>query len=330
MGIGAVQFVVLGVILLEGGGQASQHQDNRPVALDPLMSTDIQSFGLAEMLGESSLDDPPTANDAKPAPAPVDSAAPAPAPAPKVANQKAELQMAEVEWKDAYDSTVAPGKLKMPITKLPNASDRTWMKQIVESVKKGHEKQDIAHAKAALVEAQHIMQDSPKDEANLPSDEGGHLAATIAEQEKSTNNLKEIVKKFTADDPVTQDAQKQLEKSQQQAEEAEQTANAAKAQLEAKAKEAQDKLAAEESKDTQQVEELTKAKKEGTVCPNHFYGSSCNCRFVLSIVFLIMLITMSASCYLVLSQRAELIVCVLQPCMKPQKHWPPKVPSNLQ
>merc|ERR1711998_776766 len=37
-------------------------------------------------------------------------------------SQEDKLKMAKVEWKDAYDSTVAPGKLKTKIVKLPDAS----------------------------------------------------------------------------------------------------------------------------------------------------------------------------------------------------------------
>jgi len=245
--------VLVSVLLLAGAGQA----------LDPLVVADIQAFGLPDMLGESSQDAPPATAPApaKPAPAPADAAL-APAPAPKAANQQAEMQMAEVEWKDAYDSTVAPGKLQIPITRLPNASDRTWMKQIVESVKKGDEKKEIKGAGVALHEAEHLMQDIPEDEPQLPKDKGNTLAATVAMQEKSANDLKEVVKKFTAADPVTQDAQKKLEKLQHETEQAEQRANTAKAALEAQAKAAQDKLVAEHAKEKDQVKVLTKAKTD--------------------------------------------------------------------
>lgn len=248
----ALQFVIASVLLLYGG-HASQAQDH-PVELDPSMNVGIQSFGMSDMLGESSLENP-QANQSSPAGRP--------APAPKTADQQAELQMAEVEWKDAYDSTVAPGKLKIPIKKSPNASDRTWLRRMVESMKKGEEEEDIKHAKVALTEAQHLMQDSPRDQTKLPDEEDSHLAATIAQQEKDTDNLKAIVKRFTERDPVTQDAQAKLAKSQQQVEDAENKADAAKAQLEARAKEAQDRLMVKSKKDVQQLRELNEAKSQG-------------------------------------------------------------------
>jgi len=230
-------FITVWAVLLAGVASSP----TGPIAIEPLTSK----------LGEAS----DTA-----AAAPDTAALAAPAPAPKAASAAGEVQMAEVEWKDAYDSTVAPGKYKAPIVKLPDASDHTWMKQIVESMKKGDEKQDLSDAQAALTQAESLMEDSPKDEDDLPKDEGNTMAATIKAQEASTEDLKALIKKFTDADPVTQQVKKRMQKLKEETEDAERQANEAKAALEAQVKATQDKLSTQREKEMEQVKVLKQAK----------------------------------------------------------------------
>jgi len=219
----------------------------------------------------------PNADEAaKPAPEADAATTPAPeadaatTPAPEAASQDDELNMAEVEWKDAFDSTLAPGQLEAEIKKPENATGSggdEWIRRMVEEQKKGGQAESMITAKKALASATLLMKDGPVDEIKtsdmkMSDHPKSHLAATIQQQEKSTEDLKRVVAKYTSHDEVVKAAEATIAGSKAAYDAANAAAATAEAALKQEAEAHQAQLEQEHMEAKGALVQQTKARQE--------------------------------------------------------------------
>jgi len=193
----------------------------------------------------------------------------------KLASEQAQVKDAELEWKDAWDSTEAPGKLKLTITPLPNSEDHTWLKQMVENQKPQLLQQDLVTAEDAMKSAQKMMKKRPSEDrlstaevlaadmtrVNQVVNQVGKVASNST---NSTASMDAVVAAATTKDPQVVAAELELKTTKHELDQADDDVAEAKERVMDEAKEEKDRLH-EEFATHQQFLEKAKRQKEKAI-----------------------------------------------------------------
>merc|ERR1712166_974400 len=193
----------------------------------------------------------------------------------KLASEQAQVKDAELEWKDAWDSTEAPGKLKLTITPLPNSEDHTWLKQMVENQKPQLLQQDLVTAEDAMKSAQKMMKKRPSEDrlstaevlaadmtrVNQVVNQVGKVASNST---NSTASIDAVVAAATTKDPQVVAAELELKTTKHELDQADDDVAEAKERVMDEAKEEKDRLH-EEFATHQQFLEKSKLQKEKAI-----------------------------------------------------------------
>merc|ERR1712166_1525456 len=193
----------------------------------------------------------------------------------KLASEQAQVKDAELEWKDAWDSTEAPGKLKLTITPLPNSEDHTWLKQMVENQKPQLLQQDLVTAEDAMKSAQKMMKKIPSEDrlstaevlaadmtrVNQVVNQVGKVASNST---NSTVSIDAVVAAATTKDPQVVAAELELKTTKNELDQADDDVGEAKERVMDEAKEEKDRLH-EEFATHQQFLEKAKRQKEKAI-----------------------------------------------------------------
>jgi len=193
----------------------------------------------------------------------------------KLASEQAQVKDAELEWKDAWDSTEAPGKLKLTITPLPNSEDHTWLKQMVENQKPQLLQQDLVTAEDAMKSAQKMMKKRPSEDrlstaevlaadmtrVNQVVNQVGKVASNST---NSTASMDAVVAAATTKDPQVVAAELELKTTKDELDQADDDVAEAKERVMDEAKEEKDRLH-EEFATHQQFLEKSKRQKEKAI-----------------------------------------------------------------
>merc|ERR1712166_748229 len=193
----------------------------------------------------------------------------------KLASEQAQVKDAELEWKDARDSTEAPGKLKLTITPLPNSEDHTWLKQMVENQKPQLLQQDLVTAGDAMKSAQKMMKKRPSEDrlstaevlaadmtrVNQVVNQVGKVASNST---NSTASMDGVVAAATTKDPQVVAAELELKTTKDELDQADDDVASAKERVMDEAKEETERLH-EEFAEHQKFLEESKLQKEKAI-----------------------------------------------------------------
>merc|ERR1712166_548927 len=193
----------------------------------------------------------------------------------KLASEQAQVKDAELEWKDAWDSTEAPGKLKLTITPLPNSEDHTWLKQMVENQKPQLLQQDLVTAENAMKSAQKMMKKRPSEDrlstAEVLAADMTRVNQVVNQVGKVTSNstnstasMDAVVAAATTKDPQVVAAELELKTTKNELDQADDDVAEAKERVMDEAKEEKDRLH-EEFATHQQFLEKSKLQKEKAI-----------------------------------------------------------------
>merc|ERR1712166_920141 len=193
----------------------------------------------------------------------------------KLASEQAQVKDAELEWKDAWDSTEAPGKLKLTITPLPNSEDHTWLKQMVENQKPQLLQQDLVTAEDAMKSAQKMMKKRPSEDrlstAEVLAADMTRVNQVVNQVGKVTSNstnstasMDAVVAAATTKDPQVVAAELELKTTKNELDQADDDVAEAKERVMDEAKEEKDRLH-EEFATHQQFLEKAKRQKEKAI-----------------------------------------------------------------
>merc|ERR1712166_477953 len=193
----------------------------------------------------------------------------------KLASEQAQVKDAGLEWKDAWDSTEAPGKLKLTITPLPNSEDHTWLKQMVENQKPQLLQQDLVTAENAMKSAQKMMKKRPSEDrlstAEVLAADMTRVNQVVNQVGKVTSNstnstasMDAVVAAATTKDPQVVAAELELKTTKDELEQADDDVVSAKERVMDEAKEEKDRLH-EEFATHQQFLEKSKLQKEKAI-----------------------------------------------------------------
>merc|ERR1712166_1091158 len=193
----------------------------------------------------------------------------------KLASEQAQVKDAELEWKDAWDSTEAPGKLKLTITPLPNSEDHTWLKQMVENQKPQLLQQDLVTAEDAMKSAQKMMKKRPSEDrlstAEVLAADMTRVNQVVNQVGKVTSNstnstasMDAVVAAATTKDPQVVAAELELKTTKHELDQADDDVAEAKERVMDEAKEEKDRLH-EEFATHQQFLEKSKLQKEKAI-----------------------------------------------------------------
>merc|ERR1712166_1276672 len=193
----------------------------------------------------------------------------------KLASEQAQVKDAELEWKDAWDSTEAPGKLKLTITPLPNSEDHTWLKQMVENQKPQLLQQDLVTAEDAMKSAQKMMKRRPSEDrlstAEVLAADMTRVNQVVNQVGKVTSNstnstasMDAVVAAATTKDPQVVAAELELKTTKHELDQADDDVAEAKERVMDEAKEEKDRLH-EEFATHQQFLEKAKVQKEKAI-----------------------------------------------------------------
>ena len=195
----------------------------------------------------------------------------------KLASEQAQVKDAELEWKDAWDSTEAPGKLKLTITPLPNSEDHTWLKQMVENQKPQLLQQDLVTAEDAMKSAEKMMKKRPSEDKLSTAEvlaadltRVNQVAKVASSSTNSTASIDAVVAAATTKDPQVVAAELELATTKEELSAADDDVASAKERVMNEAATEKERLQ-EEFKTHQQFLKTSKLQKEKGMktCMNH-------------------------------------------------------------
>jgi len=189
----------------------------------------------------------------------------------KLASEQAQVKDAELEWKDAWDSTEAPGKLKLTITPLPNSEDHTWLKQMVENQKPQLLQQDLVTAEDAMKSAEKMMKKRPSEDKLSTAEvlaadltRVNQVAKVASSSTNSTASIDAVVAAATTKDPQVVAAELELATTKEELSAADDDVASAKERVMNEAATEKERLQ-EEFKTHQQSLKTSKLQKEKAI-----------------------------------------------------------------